>query len=221
VCSSDLGSILRQLAGHRRLGLHSGLISDETRPLIEAGMFTGESKTIDRGRHITGMAWGSATFYRGLEEQTDIAYRAVDYTHDLRKLAAIHQLVSKNSVIEADLYGQANAETINGQQVSATGGLVDFARGARAARGGKSILAMPATAMRGSRSRIVSQLSSHITTLCRADTDYVVTEYGCACLFRLSTESRAKALVDIAAPTYRDQLWLDWENARSKRVQAE
>ena len=207
------GGILRQLADHRRIGLHSGLLSDGARDLIEAGVVTGECKSIDRGRHVTGMAWGSAGFYHWVQRQPDIVFRPVDYTHDLRTLAAIDQFISINSVLEVDLNGQANAETVNGQQVSATGGLLDFARGARASRGGKSILALPATAMRGSRSRIVPRLSSPITTLCRADVDYVVTEYGCAALFGQCTEARAQSLVDIAAPDYRDELWQAWENA--------
>ena len=215
------GGILKALSGHRRLGLHSGLISDAAQQLIESGVITGESKSIDRGSHVTGLAWGSVAFYDWLRDRPDIAFRPVDYTHDLRTLSAIDQFVSINSVVEIDLQGQANAEVVNGQQVSATGGLVDFTRGARASHGGKSILALPATAMRGTRSRIVSQLSSRIVTLCRADVDYVVTEYGCASLFGQSIQSRAQSLVDIAAPAFRDQLWQDWENAQSKRVQAE
>lgn len=207
------GGILKALSGHRRLGLHSGLVSDAAQHLIESGVITGESKSIDRGSHVTGLAWGSAAFYRWLCDQPNIAFRPVDYTHDLRTLSAIDQFVSINSVVEIDLQGQANAETINGRQVSATGGLVDFARGARASHGGKSILALPATAMRGTRSRVAAQLSSRIVTLCRADVDYVVTEYGCASLFGQSTQSRAQSLIDIAAPAFRDQLWQDWENA--------
>jgi 4-hydroxybutyrate CoA-transferase len=215
------GGILKELSGHRRLGLHSGLVSDAAQHLIESGVITGESKTIDRRSHVTGLAWGSAAFYRWLGDRPDIAFRPVDYTHDLRTLSAIDQFVSINSVIEIDLQGQANAEVMDSQQVSATGGLVDFARGARASHGGKSIIALPATAMRSTRSRIVSQLSTRMVTLCRADVDYVVTEYGCASLFGQSVQARATSLVAIAAPEFRDQLWQDWENAQSKRVQAE
>ncbi|MCR9184202.1 MAG: 4-hydroxybutyrate CoA-transferase [Halieaceae bacterium] len=206
------GCILKHLAGHRRLGLHSGLLSDGVRELIEADVVTGECKSVDRGRHVTGMAWGSSAFYDWIQRHPDIVFQPVDYTHDLRILASIDQFISINSVLEVDLYGQANAETINGRQVSASGGLVDFARGARASRGGKSIIALPATAMRGRKSRIVAGLSSPITTLCRADVDYVVTEYGHAALFGQCTEARAQLLVDIAAPDYRDELWHAWEN---------
>jgi 4-hydroxybutyrate CoA-transferase len=207
------GGILKQLAGHRRIGLHSGLLCDGARELIEAGVITGECKSIDRGRHVTGMAWGNTAFYHWIQQQPNIVFKPVDYTHDLRTLASIDQFISINSVLEVDINGQANAETVNGRQVSATGGLLDFARGARASRGGKSIIALPATAMRGSRSRIVARLSSPITTLCRADVDYVVTEYGCASLFGQCTEARAQSLVDIAAPGFRDELWQAWEHS--------
>ncbi|WP_019528265.1 acetyl-CoA hydrolase/transferase family protein [Dasania marina] len=206
------GSILRALTNHQQLGLHSGLISEDAQALIEAGIITGEKKSIDRHQHVTGMALGSAAFYHWMAEQTQVMFRPVDYTHDQQTLAAINQFVSINSVLEIDLQGQANAERINGRAVSASGGLVDFVRGARASRGGKSILAMPATAKAGSQSRIVTQLDTNaITTLCRTDIDYVVTQYGHASLFTLGTEQRAKALVDIADPEHRDRLWHDWE----------
>lgn len=210
------GSILRQLQHHRRLGLHSGLISEATQELIESGVITGENKTIDRYQHVTGLALGSETFYRWVADQTQLVFRAVDYTHDQQTLSAIDQFVSINSVLEIDLQGQANAERVQGRTVSSSGGLVDFVRGARASQGGKSILAMPATAMAGSQSRIVIQLNDNaITTLCRTDIDHVVTEFGSASLFALDTEQRAQALVDIAAPEQRNQLWESWEKSKS------
>jgi len=209
-------SILQQLRHHKRLGLHSGLISEDTRDLIEAGCITGENKNIDRHQHVTGIALGQMDFYRWAATHPQIHFRPVNYTHDQKTLAALDQFVSINSVLEIDLLGQANAEHVQGQAVSASGGLIDFVRGARASDGGKSILAMPATAMKGSKSRIVSRLPvDAVTTLCRADIDYLVTEYGSASLFSLSTDQRAQALIDVAAPEHRDTLYQEWENSRT------
>ncbi len=216
-------SILQQLRQHKRLGLHSGLISEDTRELIESGCITGENKSIDQYQHVAGIALGRRDFYQWAAEQPQIHFRPVNYTHDQRILTEIDQFVSINSVLEIDLLGQANAEHVQGRAVSSSGGLVDFVRGARASNGGKSILAMPATAMKGSKSRIVTRLPNDaITTLCRTDIDYLVTEYGSACLFSLATDQRAQALIDIAAPEHRDALHQDWEKSnilrKTKRV---
>jgi len=207
------GGILNALSNHRRLGLHTGLVSDEVGELIDKGVMTGESKTIDRGAHVVGMAWGGRAFYEWLNCRDKVIFKPVNYTHDFNVISSIDRFVSINSVLEVDLYGQANAETLGGRQVSATGGLLDFIRGARASKGGRSILALPATALQGQTSRLVTALSDRITTISRADIDHVVTEYGSASLFAKSTDARAKALIDIAAPEFRDQLWTDWEQA--------
>ncbi|MAZ88426.1 MAG: acetyl-CoA hydrolase [Cellvibrionaceae bacterium] len=210
-------SILQQLRHHKRLGLHSGLISQDSRDLIEAGCITGENKSIDRHQHVTGIALGQKDFYQWVAKHPQVHFRPVDYTHDQKTLTALDQFVSINSVLEIDLLGQANAEHVQGRAVSASGGLIDFVRGARASTGGKSIIAMPATAMKGSNSRIVSRLPSDaITTLCRADIDYLVTEYGSASLFSLATDQRAQALIDVAAPEHRDALYQDWENSKTQ-----
>lgn len=211
------GSILRALGEHRRLGFHSGLIGPEARELIAAGVITGEDKTVDHRCHVAGLALGDADFYRWTGREPQLLFKPVDYTHDLQTLAAIERFVSINSALEVDLLGQANAERVGGRTVSSTGGLVDFARGARASRGGKSILALPATALKGQQSRIVAHLGHPaLVTLCRADIDHVVTEFGHAPLFGQSGGKRARALVDIASPAHRDALWLQWEQHLSK-----
>lgn len=206
------GAILGQLKHHRDLGLHSGLIGEATQTLIESGVINGARKTLDKNQHITGLAFGGSGFSQWAARRQDIVFKPVDYTHDYRTISAIDQFTSINSALEVDLFGQANAEMINGRQVSATGGLVDFIRGARGSINGKSILALPATAKSGTQSRISVKLSAQsITSLCRADIDYVATEYGIARLFSKSTEQRAEALIDIAAPDFRDELWQQWE----------
>ena len=115
--------------------------------------------------------------YDWAASRNDLRFAPVSYTHDVRVLAQIDRFVAINSVLAVDLSGQANAEMLHGRQVSGTGGLLDFVRGARLARGGRSILALPSTA--GGASRIVPRLDeeNHVVSLPRADADIVVTEH--------------------------------------------
>jgi 4-hydroxybutyrate CoA-transferase len=197
-------AILNQLTDRKHLGLHSGLLSGDVKNLIELGVLTGERKTIDRGKHICGIALGSASLYQWCAAHRQVNFKAVNYTHCQTTISGINNFVSINSVLEVDLWGQANAEWVDGNQVSAVGGLVDFVRGARHSHRGKSIFALPATALKGSLSRIIPNCAR--TSVSRYDIDHVVTEYGVASLAYLSVENRAQALIEIAAPTYRAEL---------------
>ena len=206
------GTVLGHLNNHSDLGLHSGLIGEGTQTLIENGVINGARKTLDKNKHVTGLALGGPDFSQWAAQRADIVFKPVNYTHEYRYISALDRFTSINSALEVDLFGQANAEMINRRQVSGTGGLIDFIRGARGSHNGKSILALPATARKGAQSRISVKLSAEsVTSVCRADIDYVVTEHGVAPLFRKSTEQRAQALIDIAAPDFRDELWRQWE----------
>jgi acyl-CoA hydrolase len=163
-------------------------------------------------------ALGSARVYDWAGGCPDLSFAPVSYTHDIRVLAQIDNFVAINSVLSVDLSGQANAEMLDGRQVSGTGGLLDFVRGARLARGGRSILALPSTAG-GKRSRIVPHLSERDVVSCpRADADIVVTEHGIAHLRDLSVDERAEALIAIADPASRDELANAWEALRRARA---
>ncbi len=121
-------------------------------------------------------------------------------------------------MLSVDLTGQANAEMLAGRQVSGTGGLLDFVRGARASPGGRSILALPSTAAGGQLSRIVPKLGEcHIVSCPRADADIVVTEHGIARLRDKSLAERAEALIGVAAPGFREEL-ADGRGARSSGI---
>jgi acyl-CoA hydrolase len=133
-----------------------------------------------------------------------VVFRGSDYTHDVQTLRGLDNFVSINSALEIDLYGQVNAEFAAGRQRSGTGGSVDFMRGARASRGGRSIIAMQATARRGTVSRIVPRVE--MVTALRTDVDIVVTEFGAAQVGGLPDRARARALMEIAAPQFREDL---------------
>lgn len=187
-------------AGLPDLGLHSGMVAPAA--LCRPGIFA-------RGI-VAGVALGDAAFYRDLGAAEGLRFAPVGYTHAQETLAALPGLVAVNSVIEVDMSGQANAEYLGGQ-MSGQGGLVDFMRGARASVGGRSILALPATARGGRESRIRAFLGPGVpVSVARADADLVVTEYGVVELRGASLEERAERLAAIAAPDFRTALLSEW-----------
>lgn len=197
-------AILRRLEGKNDLGLHGGLIDDGGMRLIEHGNITGRNKELDTGRHVTGMALGSAGLLEWLADRPDVVFRGADHTHEVGVIGRLSGFVSVNSAVEVDLYGQINAEMAGGRQISGTGGSVDFMRAARVSPGGRSIVAMTATARGGSVSRIVPRVE--LVTALRTDVDLVVTEHGVARLREAPLRERAEALIGIAAPEFRDEL---------------
>ncbi|HYC03748.1 MAG TPA: acetyl-CoA hydrolase/transferase C-terminal domain-containing protein [Azospirillaceae bacterium] len=199
-------AVLRALEGRTGLGIHAGMISDPVLPLLEDGALE---------RVTTNVALGGPELYAACATDPRIRFTSVAHTHDFDVLRRIPKLVSVNSVIEIDLFGQGNAEMMGGRQVSGHGGLVDFLRGARYAPGGRSILATAATAKDGTISRIVPRLDpATVTTTLRADADLVVTEYGVADLRHGDVDARAAALISVAAPQFRDDLSRAWREAR-------
>ncbi len=207
-------AVVAALGEKRDLGLHTGLASPVVRPLIENGVMNGRHKSRDKGRHVTGALCGDADFYRWFAGRDDLAMRPVSYTHAHAVLSEIDNLVAINSALEIDLFGQANAEMARTRQVSGSGGLVDFVRGARASRGGRSLICLPAASGGGKRSNIVSRLGG-VTTIARTDIDIIVTDFGAAHLRHLPAEARAEALIAIAAPEFRDKLANDWQAGAS------
>lgn len=202
-------AILLALDEKNDLGLHSGLIDDTVMRLIANGNMNGACKNIDRKTHIAGMAIGSSELHAWLQHKSSVQFRSTNYTHEISVINQLDNFVSLNSAIEIDLYGQVNAEVIAGQQISGTGGSVDFMRAARSSKGGRSIIAMSATARAGTESRVVPKVE--IVTASRTDVDIVVTEFGVAELRNASLDERAQKLIQVAHPEFRDRL-------REKRV---
>ncbi len=184
--------------------MHGGLIDDGGMALIRNGNMTGANKPIDGGVHVAGMALGSCALLDWLAETPAVQFRGANYTHEVNVIRKLPQFVSVNSAVEVDLFGQVNAEVAGGRQISGTGGSVDFMRAAKASHRGRSIVAMNATARRGEVSRIVPRVE--LVTALRTDVDIVVTEFGVAQLRALSAVERARALIEIAAPEFRDSL---------------
>lgn len=197
-------AILLALKDKNDLGMHSGLIDDGGMALIRNGNVTGANKPVDTRRHVTGMAIGTHALMDWLADTPEVLFKGANHTHDVGVIRQLPGFVSINSAIEVDLMGQVNAEFAGGRQISGTGGSVDFMRAARLSPGGRSIIAMNATARRGMASRIVPRVE--VVTALRTDVDIVVTEYGVAKLRNLPLAARARALIAIAAPEFRSEL---------------
>ncbi len=200
-------AVLSVLGGKKDIGIHSEMISDGVMQLVEQGVVNGARKTLHRGKIIITFAMGTEKFYKWLDGNPDIEGYPVDYVNDPRVIGQNDNLVSINSALSIDLLGQAAADAIGPQQYSGVGGQVDFVRGARFSKGGRSIIALPATAAKGSISRICDVFSpGQAVTTSRNDIDHVVTEYGVAALRGKTCAERAQALIAIAAPEFRDNL---------------
>lgn len=189
------------------LGIHSEMVSDGVMHLVEEGIVNCRKKTLHPNKIVITFAMGTREFYQWMDHNSMIEMYPVDYTNDPYVIAKNDNLVSINSAISVDLLGQVAADTLGPRQFSGTGGQVDFVRGARRSRGGRSIIALPATAAKGKASRIVSVLEKgQAVTTSRQDVDYVVTEYGVAPLRGKTVRDRAEGLIRIAAPEFRDRL---------------
>jgi acyl-CoA hydrolase len=202
-------ALISSLTGHRRLALHTGMISEAFRRLWDAGALARDS------RHTTGVALGSEDFYRFVADNERIWFTDVLHTHDAAAISAIPRFIAINSAVEIDLFGQVNSERINGSIQAGPGGLPTFVQGALGSRGGRSLICMHATAKRGEVSRIVPVLDRHgLCTLPRHLADVIVTEHGIAEVRNLSLDARAQALIAIAAPEHRDALSCAWDAMR-------
>jgi acetyl-CoA hydrolase len=199
-------AVLSGLAGHRDLGVHSGMITDAVAGLIEAGAVTGARKAIDNGLVVTGFLLGTRALLRHAARNRAVHLRDTTYTHDPAVLAAQYRLTAINAAIEVDLTGQLNTEVMRGRYAGAVGGAADFMRGAARSDGGLAITVLPSTA--GTASRIVAALSGP-ASVARADAGVIVTEHGVADLRGLSLGERRERMLAIADPAHRPALEAD------------
>lgn len=201
-------AILQSIADRRDLGLHSGMIGDALVHLVESGALTNARKKIDRGISVAGALIGTRRLYDFVHLNPLLRMNESSYTHGDAILAELDNFVSINSATEVDLTGQVNAETAGPNYVGGTGGQVDYVRAGHRSRGGRSIIAFSSTARGDTLSRIVAHLGGPVTTA-RNDVDVVITEYGAAELRAQSLRERARRLIAIAHPSFRESLERD------------
>ena len=200
-------AIVKALMNKKDLGIHSEMFTDGMVDLIEAGVVNNSKKTIHIGKSIASFTNGSRRLYDFLDDNPGIEFHPVNYTNDPMIIGRNDNVRSINSCIEVDLFGQVSSETIGPKHFSGVGGQVDFVRGAKNSKGGKSIIAMKSTAKNGKMSKIKAILTKGaVVTTSRNDVDNIVTEYGIAQLRGKTCSERAKELISIAHPTFREQL---------------
>lgn len=198
-------AVCARLERHKDLGIHTELMTPALARLVAAGAVTNRLKATYRGRSVFTFAMGDRAFYDFLDDNPSMYSAPVGIVNDPRHIAKNDNVVSVNATLQIDLGGACNSEHLLGRQYSGAGGQLDFVRGARASRGGKSIIACHSTAKEGAVSRIVPQLAGPVTTP-RNDTQIVVTEFGWADLTGKTVHERAETLVGLAHPKFRDEL---------------
>lgn len=205
--------VLKLLGDRKHLGVHTELGTPGIMQLVKDGVIDNSCKTLDRGYCVCTLMGGSRDFYDFVDNNPMFKMGRSGYVTNPMIIAQQKNMVSINSGIEVDLFGQVAADMIGPKQYGGVGGQLDFFRGASMAEGGRSILCMPSTAAGGKVSRIVTSLTPGAAiTDTRYDVMYVVTEYGIASLWGKTVEERAKELIKIAHPDFREKLEQDYYN---------
>lgn len=208
-------AVLENLKDKRDLGVHTEMFSDGLIDLYEAGVITNRKKNYHTGKVVAAFCLGTQRLYRTIDNNPFFEFHPTDIVSDPRAISQNDNMVAINSALEIDLTGQVCADSLGHHFYSGIGGQADFIRGAALSKGGRPIIAMPATAQEGRISRIVPMLTQGagvVTT--RGDVHYVVTEYGIAYLHGKTIRERALAMMNIAHPAFRP--WLLEEAKRLK-----
>ena len=201
-------AVLPFLKDRKDLGVHSELVSDGVMSLIESGVITGARKNYKPRKIIAGFVLGTKKMFEFVDNNPIFEFHPTAYTNNPELIARNEKMVAINSALQVDLTGQVCSDSIGNQFYSGIGGQVDFLRGASRSKGGKPIIAISSTAKNGSISRIVPMLSPGAGVVTsRGLVRYVVTEHGVAYLHGKSIRERAKALIGIADPKFREELY--------------
>ena len=204
-----VGSLIAE-SDLKDLGVHTEMYVDAFVDIAKAGKITGAHKNIDRYRQVYGFGAGTKKMYDYLDENPELMSAPVSYTNDIRSIAALDNFISINNCVDIDLFGQVSSESSGIKQISGAGGQLDFVLGAYLSNGGKSFICCSSTftdkqGVMHSRIR-PTLVEGSIVTDTRANTHYVVTEYGMVNVKGLSTWQKAEALISIAHPDFRDDL---------------
>jgi 4-hydroxybutyrate CoA-transferase len=200
-------AVLARLGNRLELGVHTEMFSDGLIPLIQNGVITNRRKAVHPNRTVTSFINGSRALYDFVDDNATIEFHGCDRTNDTALIRKNEKVTAINSALEIDLSGQVCADSIGHRIYSGIGGQMDFLRGAALSRGGKSIVALPSTAARGTVSRIVAELkpgAGVVTT--RGHVHWVVTEHGARNLHGLTLRERGEALISLAHPDVRGEL---------------
>ncbi len=200
-------AVLFYLENKRDLGIHTEMFSDGIIGLIQKGVITNEKKNLHQGKITAGFALGTNKLFKYIDNNPMFELHPIDYINDPFNISKNDNMVAINSAIQVDITGQVVSDSIGTRIYSGFGGQVDFIRGASRSKGGKPVIALPSTTKNEAISKIVAFIDKGAGVVTsRADVHYVITEYGIAYLHGKNLKQRAKALINIAHPKFRDEL---------------
>ena len=200
-------AVMNYLKEKQDLGIHTEMFSDGLIELVEMGVVNGEKKTLHPGKIIAGFVLGTKKSFDFINNNPILEFHPQEYVNDPFVIAQNNKMVAINSAIEVDLSGQVCSDSIGTRLYSGIGGQVDFIRGAARSEGGKPIIALPSVTKNGKISRIVPTLKEGAGVVTsRGDVHYIATEHGIVNLYGKSIKERARALIELAHPDFRDEL---------------
>jgi len=202
-------AVLIALKDKNDLGIHTQYLTDEMMHLVSRGVITNRRKGYNEGKLVASAAIGTQRLYEFLDDNPAIEFHPSDYVNDAGVICRHHKMVSINVAMSMDLTGQVAADALPINYFSGVTGMLDFMRGSAQAEGGKSILMIPSTTQHGKISRIVPLLADTAVVVPRGDVHYVVSEFGAVNLFGKSYQERAMAMISIAHPDFRNELFYE------------
>ncbi len=200
-------AILGALSNKNDLGIHTQYLTDGIMHLVARGVITNRKKKFNEGKLVASAAIGTEVFYDFLDNNPSIEFYPSDYVNNPGIIGRHNKMVAMNVAMAMDLTGQVAADALPYNNFSGITGMLDFVRGASQSEGGKSILMLTATTASGKKSRIVPMLENTAVVVPRGDIHYVVSEYGAVNLFGKSLQERAMAMISIAHPDFRNELF--------------
>ena len=200
---------LLALSEKNDLGVHTQYVTTDIMRLVSMGVITNRKKGFNEGKLVASCAIGSKNLYEFLDDNPAIEFYPSDYVNDPGIISRNNKMVSMNVPMAMDLTGQVAADALSYNHFSGITGMLDFIRGTSGSEGGKSILMLISTSVDGKKSRIVPMLNDTAIVVPRGDVQYVVTEYGAVNLFGKSLQERAMAMISIAHPDFREELFFE------------
>lgn len=199
--------IAEALAEKNDLGIHTEILTDDLMHLIDRGMVTNRRKTLNEGKAVASGAIGSPEFYQSLHNNVAIEFRPSDYVNNPAVIAQNHRMAAINFARTMDLSGQVYADALPQNHFSGVTGMFDFIMGASMSPGGKSIIVIPARSIDGKTSRIIPKADGGSIVIPKGYVSYVVSEFGMVNLLGKNIEERAMAMISLAHPDFRDELF--------------
>jgi len=205
--------IAKALAGKKDLGVHTEILTDDLMDLVSQGVVTNRHKTLNEGKVVASGALGSQRLYRSLHHNVMVEFRPSDYVNNPAVIAQNHKMVAINFARTMDLSGQVYADALPQNHFSGVTGMFDFILGASMCPGGKSIIVIPARSIDGHTSRIISKADGGSIVIPKGYVSYVVSEFGMVNLLGKNIEERAMAMISLAHPDFRDELFHNAQKA--------